>query len=41
MSELMEADAWMHMVLSDKTPIVVCEKRFRSFTITQDIFIRD
>ncbi len=41
MSNLMEADAWMHMVLSSGTPLHVCEKRFREFTLAQDSFIRD
>lgn len=41
MSNLMEADAWMHMVLSASTPLDVCEKRFREFTLMQDRFIRD
>ncbi len=41
MSNLMEADAWMHMVLSFRTPLDVCEKKFREFTLMQDSFIRD
>ena len=41
MSNLMEADAWMHMVLSSSTTLDVCEKRFREFTLMQDRFIRD
>ena len=41
MSELMEADAWMHMVLSSETPLDVCEKRFKEFSLNQDVFIRD
>ena len=41
MSNLMEADAWMHMVLSSSTSLDVCEKRFREFTLMQDRFIRD
>mgnify|MGYP006976678608 CR=1 FL=1 len=41
MSELMDADAWMHHVLNYKTPLDVCEKRFRTFSLMQDKFIRD
>ena len=41
MSDLMEADAWMHMVLSSSTSLDICEKKFQEFTLMQDIFIRD
>lgn len=40
MSDLLKADAWMHMVLSSETPLDVCEKRFQEFTLMQDTFIR-
>ena len=41
MSELMKADAWMHFVFSYSTPLDVCERKFREFSLAQDIFIRD
>lgn len=41
MSNLMEADAWMHMVLSSKIPLDACEKKFQEFSLMQDTFIRD
>ena len=40
MSDLLKADAWMHMVLSSKTPLDICEKRFQDFTLMQDTFIK-
>ena len=39
MSDLMRADSWMHMVLSNNTPLDVCEKRFREFSLEADHFI--
>lgn len=41
MSNLIEADAWMHNVLSSRTPLDVCKEKFQEFTLAQDIFIRD
>ena len=41
MSDLMRADCWMQMVLSYDTPINVCEKRFREFSLEADFFIRN
>ena len=40
MSDLISADAWMHMVLSLDTPIKVCERRFREFSLDADYFVR-
>lgn len=40
MSDLLRADAWMHMVLSSDTPLSACEKRFREFSKEADLFIR-
>lgn len=40
MSDLIRADSWMHMVLSYNTPLNVCEKRFREFSLEADQFIR-
>ncbi len=40
MSDLIRADAWMHMVLSDSTPLNVCERRFREFSLEADCFIQ-
>lgn len=41
MSELMTADCWLHFVFSYSTPLDVCEKRFREFSLAQDIYIRN
>ena len=41
MNHLIAADAWMHNVLSYKTPLDVCKRRFQEFTLEQDIFIKD
>lgn len=41
MSELMRADYWLQYVFSYSTPLDVCERRFREFSLAQDIFIRD
>lgn len=40
MSDLISADAWMHMVLSYDTPLNVCERRFREFSLEADLFVR-
>lgn len=40
MSDLVRADAWMHMVLSYNTPLNVCERNFREFSLEADIFVR-
>lgn len=40
MSDLISADAWMHMVLSFDTPLNVCERRFREFSLDADFFVR-
>lgn len=40
MSDLIRADAWMHMVLSYDTPLNVCERHFREFSLESDQFIR-
>ena len=40
MSDLISADAWMHMVLSFDTPLNVCERRFREFSLEADYFVR-
>lgn len=40
MSDLISADAWMHMVLSYDTPLKVCERRFREFSLEADLFMR-
>lgn len=40
MSDLIRADSWMHMVLSYNTPLNVCEKRFREFSLDADFFVR-
>lgn len=39
MSDLMRADSWMHMVLRYDTPLNICEKRFREFSLEADSFI--
>jgi len=36
----MRADSWMHMVLSNNTPLDVCEKRFLEFSTEANQFIR-
>ena len=40
MSDLIRADVWMHMVLSHTTPLNVCERKFREFSLEADKFIR-
>lgn len=40
MGDLISADAWMHMVLSFDTPLNVCERRFREFSLEADYFVR-
>jgi len=40
MSDLLRADAWRHMVGSYNTPLNVCEKRFRGFSLEADLFMR-
>lgn len=40
MSDLMRADSWMHMVLRYDTPLTICEKRFREFSLEANSFIQ-
>lgn len=41
MCNLIEADTWMHNVLSARTPLDVCKKKFQEFSLVQNVFIRD